>query len=39
MMPMMEEGASLAVSVEPLGGSKQDRPSGPIAAVGKLAKI
>jgi len=39
MMPMMEEGASLAVSVEPLGGSKQPAPSGPIAAVGKLAKI
>lgn len=39
MVPMMEEGASLAVSVEPLGGSAQPAPSGPIAAVGRLAKI
>jgi anti-sigma-K factor RskA len=39
MMPMVEEGSALAVSVEPVGGSKQDGPSGPIAAIGKLAKI
>lgn len=39
MMPMIEEGASLAVSVEPVGGSREDGPSGPIAAEGKLAKI
>lgn len=39
MMPMMEEGASLAVSVEPAGGSQQDGPSGPIAATGKLQRL
>lgn len=39
MMPMMGEGAALAVSVEPIGGSKQGGPSGPIAAEGSLAKI
>lgn len=39
MMPMVEEGSSLAVTVEPVGGSRQDGPSGPIAAIGKLAKI
>lgn len=39
MRPMMEEGAALAVSVEPRGGSRQDRPSGPIAAIGRLARI
>ncbi|MBR7620681.1 anti-sigma factor [Phenylobacterium sp. 20VBR1] len=33
------EGASIAVSVEPLGGSRQDGPSGPVAAIGKLARI
>ena len=33
------EGASIAVSVEPPGGSKQDGPSGPVAAIGKLARI
>ncbi|MET0295431.1 MAG: anti-sigma factor [Phenylobacterium sp.] len=32
-------GAKLAVSVEPPGGSTQDGPSGPVAAVGELAKI
>ena len=35
----MEEGVSLAVSVEPAGGSQQDGPSGPIAAVGKLQPL
>ena len=39
MAAMTVEGASLAVSVEPLGGSKQDGPSGPLAAVGKLARL
>jgi anti-sigma-K factor RskA len=39
MMPMMHEGVSLAVSVEPMGGSRQDGPSGPIAAVGKLQRL
>jgi anti-sigma-K factor RskA len=40
MAPMMSEGAALAVSVEPPGGSPtRDRPSGPIAASGKLARI
>lgn len=36
---MAQEGAAIAVSVEPLGGSQQDGPSGPVAAIGKLAKI
>ncbi|MBP6546406.1 MAG: anti-sigma factor [Phenylobacterium sp.] len=36
---MAKEGAAIAVSVEPLGGSQQDGPSGPVAAIGKLAKI
>lgn len=40
MLPMMSEGSALAVSVEPPGGSPtKDHPSGPIAAMGKLAKI
>jgi len=39
MAAMVTEGAALAVSVEPVGGSTQDGPSGPVAAVGKLAKI
>jgi anti-sigma-K factor RskA len=40
MAPMLEEGVTLAVSVEPPGGSpKADGPSGPIAASGKLGKI
>jgi anti-sigma-K factor RskA len=36
---MAQEGASIAVSVEPLGGSKENGPSGPVAAIGKLARI
>lgn len=36
---MAKEGAAIAVSVEPLGGSQKDGPSGPVAAIGKLAKI
>lgn len=39
MAAMATEGASMAVSVEPMGGSKQDGPSGPVAAAGKLARI
>lgn len=39
MAAMTTEGASVAVSVEPLGGSKQDGPSGPLAAVGKLSRL
>lgn len=39
MAAMATEGASMAVSVEPMGGSKQDGPSGPVAAVGKLGRI
>lgn len=39
MAAMTTEGASLAVSVEPRGGSKLDGPSGPVAAVGKLARL
>jgi anti-sigma-K factor RskA len=39
-LPSLAEGSALAVSVEPPGGSpKVDAPSGPITAVGKLAKI
>lgn len=36
---LAKEGASIAVSVEPPGGSTQDGPSGPVAAIGKLARI
>ena len=36
---MAKEGAAIAVSVEPQGGSQQDGPSGPVAAIGQLAKI
>lgn len=40
LLPSLAEGSSIAVSVEPPGGSpKVDAPSGPIAAVGKLATI
>ena len=39
MAQMTTEGVSLAVSVEPRGGSRQARPSGPMAAVGKLARL
>jgi anti-sigma-K factor RskA len=40
LLPSLAAGSSIAVSVEPPGGSpKRDAPSGPIAAVGKLAKI
>lgn len=40
MDPMVAEGVALAVSIEPPGGSKNpEGPSGPIAAMGKLAKI
>jgi len=36
---LAKEGASIAVSVEPPGGSTLKIPSGPVAAIGKLAKI
>lgn len=40
MVPMFAPGAAIAVSVEPPGGSpSRTAPSGPIAAMGKLAKI
>ncbi|THD81326.1 MAG: hypothetical protein E7812_04825 [Phenylobacterium sp.] len=40
MAPMLQPGATLAISVEPPGGSpNRDAPSGPIAATGKLSKI
>jgi len=40
MVPMFAPGAAIAVSVEPPGGSPtRTTPSGPIAAMGKLAKI
>lgn len=40
MAPMFAPGAAIAVSVEPPGGSpKKTAPSGPIAAMGHLARI
>ena len=40
LLPSLTMGSSIAVSVEGPGGSPRlDAPSGPIAAVGKLAKI
>lgn len=40
LLPALAAGSSIAVSVEPPGGSpRRDAPSGPIAAVGKLARI
>jgi anti-sigma-K factor RskA len=40
MLPSLAAGSALAVSLEPPGGSpKVDAPTGPITAVGKLAKI
>lgn len=40
LAPLLRQGSAIAVSVEPPGGStKPDGPSGPIAAVGKLAAI
>lgn len=39
MAKMTVEGVMLAVSVEPPGGSQLGRPSGPMAAMGKLSKL
>ena len=40
LLPSLAAGSALAVSIEPPGGSpKVDVPTGPITAVGKLAKI
>ena len=40
LLPSLVDGSALAVSLEPPGGSpKVDTPTGPITAVGKLAKI
>jgi anti-sigma-K factor RskA len=39
MAAMVTEGAGLAVTVEPLGGSTGENPSGPMAAEGRLARI
>lgn len=40
MAPMFTPGASIVASIEPAGGSpRRDAPSGPIAAMGKLARI
>jgi anti-sigma-K factor RskA len=40
LMAKMSEGAALAVSLEPPGGSKNpDGPSGPVIGVGKLSKL
>lgn len=40
LLPSLVDGSALAVSLEPPGGSpKVDTPTGPITALGKLAKI
>lgn len=39
MAPMFTPGAAIVASLEPPGGSPTHRPSGPIAATGKLARI
>ena len=40
VMTKMAEGAAIAVSMEPLGGSKDPNgPSGPVIGVGKLSKL
>jgi anti-sigma-K factor RskA len=40
LLAKMSEGAALAVSLEPPGGSKSpDGPSGPVIGVGKLSKL
>jgi len=39
MAPMVTSGVALAVSVEAPGGSKGPGPTGPVAAIGKLAQI
>ena len=39
MAPMFAEAATLAVSVEPEGGSPGDAPTGPVIASGALAKV
>ena len=39
MAAMIVEGASLAVTVEPPGGSGREGPSGPMAAEGKLSRL
>ena len=39
MADLAREGAQLAVSVEPPGGSRQAGPSGPVAALGALGRI
>lgn len=35
----LASGATLAVSVEPLGGSPKDQPSGPVVATGALSQV
>jgi anti-sigma-K factor RskA len=39
MMPYLVADAMLAVSIEPMGGSPKDVPTGPVVASGKLQKI
>jgi anti-sigma-K factor RskA len=39
MAPMFTPGAAIVASLEPPGGSPTGRPSGPMAAVGKLGRI
>jgi anti-sigma-K factor RskA len=39
MAPMFAEAATLAISVEPEGGSPGPGPTGPVVASGALAKV
>jgi anti-sigma-K factor RskA len=39
LTPRLTAEAALAVSIEPLGGSKTGRPTGPVVASGKLASL
>jgi anti-sigma-K factor RskA len=38
MAPQIREGATLAVSLEPTGGSPTGQPTGPVIASGKLER-
>ena len=39
MMPMLKDGAMLAISVEPVGGSPTGQPTGPVVATGPLVAV
>jgi anti-sigma-K factor RskA len=39
MMPVAGSDATLAISVEPMGGSKTGQPTGPVVAHGKMQEI